>query len=413
MPSKDHARLDGLQRDPYALYAQARRTEGLTFVPELDAWLVARDADVREVLRRSEEFSSVRALLPDVMPSPAALEVLSKGFGKRPTVVSTDGPAHQRHRAPLNRGLSAGRIAALVPYAAECAGALVDGFAGVDGFEANGRVELIAAYARQLPGQVIGRLIGFDPVDVPLAVHGGYRAEELLFRPMDPDRQIAAAEDIVALQKMLDHYIRERRQGPRDDLLTGMVTALAPGSGELTLDQRHELVSNLQNFLIAGHLTTTALIGSTLLHLLRDRRQWELLCAEPELIPAAVEEAARYDTAVQGFRRTTTRPVTIAGTDLPAGATVFVAYGSANRDEERYDRPEVFDITRPLSRQHVAFGHGAHGCPGSQLAREQLRLTLELFARRLPGLRLDEDRPPTVMRPTLIHRSPEALHLAW
>ncbi|MET7621600.1 cytochrome P450 [Streptomyces sp. NPDC005408] len=407
MASNDHARLDELQRDPYPLYARARRTEGLTFVPELDAWLVARDADVREVLRRPEEFSSVRALLPDVMPSPAALEVLSKGFGKRPTVVSTDGPAHQRHRAPLNSGLSAGRIAALVPYAAERAEELVDGFAE------DGGVELMGAYARRLPGQVIGRLIGFDPADVPLAVHGGYRAEELLFRPLEPEAQVGVAEDVVAMQRLLDEYIRDRRRSPRDDLLSGMVAALAPGSGELTLDQRHELVSNLQNFLIAGHLTTTALIGSTLLHLLSDRRQWELICTDPELIPAAVEEAARYDTAVQGFRRTTTRPVTIAGTDLPAGATVFVAYGSANRDEDRYDRPDVFDITRPLSRQHVAFGNGTHGCPGSQLAREQLRLTLELFERRLPGLRLDVDRLPVVMRPTLIHRSPEALHLVW
>ena len=104
------------------------------------------------------------------------------------------------------------------------------------------------------------------------------------------------------------------------------------------------------------------------------------------------------------------RPVTVAGTELPAGSTVFVAYGSANRDEHSHDRPDVFDITRPLSRRHVAFGHGAHGCPGSQLAREQLALTLELLTRRLPGLRLDEERTPVVMRPTLIHRSPEALH---
>ncbi|MFI1395679.1 cytochrome P450 [Streptomyces sp. NPDC020681] len=407
MASKDHARLDELYRDPYPLYARARRAEGLTFVPELDAWLVARDADVREVLRRADDFSSARALLPDVMPSPPALEVLAKGYGKRPTVVSTDGPAHQRHRAPLNRGLSAGRVAELVPFAAECAEALVDGFA------ADGRVELMEAYARRLPGRVIGRLIGFDPADVPAAVHGGYRAEELLFRPLDPDGQVRAAEDVVALQRLLDGYVRDRRESPRDDLCSGMVAALAPGEGELTLDQRHELVSNLQNFLIAGHLTTTALIGGTLLHLLSDRRQWELICADPELIPAAVEEAARYDTAVQGFRRIATRPVTIAGTELPAGATVFVAYGSANRDDERHDRPDVFDITRPLSRQHVAFGHGAHGCPGSQLAREQLRLTIALFARRMPGLRIDEDQPPPVMRPTMIHRSPQALHLVW
>ena len=407
MDSQRHGRLDALQSDPYPHYARARDTEGLARVDELDAWLVAREADVREVLRRPEDFSSANALVPDVLPSPAALAVLGGGFGGRPVVVTADGDLHQRLRAPIVRGLSPSRVAAVLPYAAERAAALVDGFVK------DGRVELMSAYARKLPGDVIGRIVGLDPADVPAVVHGGHRAEELLFRPMDPDGQVAAAEDVVALQKLLDEYVRERRQSPRDDLLSGMVAALAPGSGELTLDQRHELVSNLQNFLIAGHLTTTALIGSTLLHLLRDRRQWELICSEPELIPAAVEEAARYDTAVQGFRRTTTRPVTIAGTDLPAGATVFVAYGSANRDEERYDRPEVFDITRPLSRQHVAFGHGTHGCPGSQLAREQLRLTLELFARRLPSLRLDEDKPWPVMRPTLIHRSPEALHLAW
>ncbi|MFF8841190.1 cytochrome P450 [Streptomyces sp. NPDC015127] len=407
MASKDHARLDELQRDPYPLYARARAATGLTFVPELDAWLVARDEDVRDVLRRADDFSSERALLPDVMPSPAALQVLAKGYGKRPTVVSTDGAAHQRHRAPLNHGLSAGRIAALVPYAVERAEALVDAFAG------DGRAELMSAYARRLPGQVIGRLIGIDPADVPAAVHGGYRAEQLLFRPMAEDEQVAAAEDVVALQTMLDRYIRARRADPRDDLLSGMVAALAPGTGELTVDQRHELVSSFQNLLIAGHLTTTALIGTTLLHLLSDRRQWELVRDDPGLIPAAVEEAARYDTAVQGFRRTTTRPVTVAGTELPAGATVFVAYGSANRDERHHDRPDVFDVTRPLSRRHVAFGHGAHGCPGSQLAREQLALTIRLLTRRLPGLRLDEDRPRPVMRPTLIHRSPEAVHVRW
>ncbi|WNO71068.1 cytochrome P450 [Streptomyces sp. AM8-1-1] len=405
MARADHARLDDLYRDPYPLYERARRGEGLTFVPEVDAWLVARDEDVREVLRRPEDFSSRRALLPDVLPSPPALEILGRGFGGRPTVVSSDGEAHQRHRAPLSRGMSAARVAALVPFAVERAGTLVDSFA------ADGRFELMETYARQLPGQVVGRLIGLDPVDVPAVVYGGHRAEQLLFRPLGPDEQISAAQDIVALQRLLDGYVRDRRENPRDDLCSDMAAALAPGDGELTLDQRHELVSELQNFLIAGHLTTTALIGTTFLHLLSDRRQWELLCAEPELIPAAVEEAARYDSAVQAFRRVTTRPVTVAGTELPEGATLLVAYGSANRDERRYERADVFDITRPLSRQHLAFGHGPHGCPGSRLAREQLRLTLELFTRRMPGLRIDEDRPAPVMLPTLIHRSPEALHL--
>ncbi|MGI5479583.1 cytochrome P450 [Streptomyces lavendofoliae] len=408
-PSGPVGALEALQRDPYPLYARARRTAGLLHVPELDAWLVARDADVREVLLRPGDFSSARSLRPDVRPGPAALAVLARGLGNRPTVVTTDGAAHRRHRAPLNSGLSAPRVAALLPYAARAAGELVDGFA------ADGRTELMAAYAKKLPGAVVGRLLGLDPADVPAAVHGGRRAEQLLFRPLTEDEQVAAAEDVVALQHLLDDLVRDRRTRPRDDLCSALVAALAPGTAPLTPDQRHELVATTQNFLIAGHLTTTALIGTTLLHLLGHPGQWDLVRARPDLIPAAVEEAARYDTPVQGFRRTTTRPVTLAGTRLPAGAALFVAYGSANRDETRYERAGTFDITRPLAHphvRHVAFGHGTHGCPGSQLARAQLRLTVELFSRRLPGLRLAEGYD-VVMRPTLIHRSPETLHVTW
>ncbi|MCB5182800.1 cytochrome P450 [Streptomyces antimicrobicus] len=406
-PQALQARRDAFYRDPYPLYAQARRTGGLTYVPEAEAWLVARDRDVREVLLRPDDFSSANSLLPDVPLSEAALGVLPRGFGPRPTVVSSDGAAHRRHRAPLNRGLSAARVAALVPYARARARELVDGFAG------RGGAELVQDYARRLPGLVVGRLIGLDPADVPRAVHGGYRAEELLFRPLPPQGQAAAAEDVVALQHLLDGYVRDRRAHPRDDLCSAMVAAYAPGDAELTLEQRHEIVANLQNLLIAGFLTTSALLATLLMHLLADRRQWQLLRADPSLVPAAVEEALRHDTAIQAFRRVTTRPVALAGTELPAGAALLVAFGSANRDEERHERPGEFDLGRGGGRQHLAFGHGPHGCPGSRLAREQLRLTLELFLDRLPDLRLDPDRPAPVMRPTLIHRSPEALHVTW
>ncbi|WP_329269338.1 cytochrome P450 [Streptomyces sp. NBC_01451] len=414
MERQPHDRLDELQRDPYPLYARARDAEGLTFVAELDAWLVARDADVREVLRRADDFSSAGALRPDVMPAPAALAVLGGGFGGRPVVVGADGTRHQELRAPIVRGLSPARVAAVVPYAAERAAALVDAF--MDGEHKEGHVELMSAYARRLPGEVIGRIVGLDPADVPAVVHGGYRAEELLFRPLPEDEQIAVAQDVVATQHILDRYARDRHAEPREDLCTDIVASVtAPDSGEggaeLTLDQRHEVASHLQNLLIAGHLTTTALIGTTVLHLLRHPDQWQLLCAEPDRIPAAVEEAARYDTALQGFRRVTTRPVVLAGTELPAGATLFVAFGAANRDGARHPGPDGFDITRTPVR-HLAFGLGAHACPGSQLAREQLRLTLEELTSRLPGLRLSREHPVT-MRPTMIHRSPQSLHLTW
>ncbi|MER5943568.1 cytochrome P450 [Streptomyces sp. NPDC001928] len=403
MDRQPHDVLDELQRDPYPHYERARRADGLVHVPELDAWLVARDADVREVLRRPEDFSSANSLRPDVLPAPAAFAVLGGGFGGRPVVVTTDGAVHQQLRAPIVRGLSPARVAAVLPYVAERTAVLVDSF-GKDG-----RVELMSAYAGRLPGDVIGRIVGLDPADVPAVVHGGHRAEELLFRPLAQAEQIAAAEDVVAMQHVLDRYVRERHARPREDLASEIVASVT--DGELTLEQRHEAVGHLQNLLLAGHLTTTALIGTTVLHLLRHRAQWELLCAEPDRIPAAVEEAARHDTALQGFRRLTTRPVTLAGTELPAGATLFVAFGGANRDPARHPEPDTFDITRAPVR-HLAFGLGAHGCPGAQLAREQLRLTIQELSQRLPGLRLAEEHP-VEMRPTMIHRSPYRLHLTW
>ncbi|GAA2296264.1 cytochrome P450 [Actinomadura luteofluorescens] len=378
--------------DPYPFYARAREAEGLTFVPELDAWLVARHADARAVLRDPETFSSANALRPDVVPGPEAVDVLRSLPQGRPVVLTADGDDHRRVREPLTRGLSPKRVAAALPFITRRARELVDSFAG------DHRVELMGRYARVLPGEVIGHMLGIDPEKIPALIEGGYRAEDLIFKPMSTGEQVAAAEQVAGMKRVLDAHVRGREQG--DDLCGEMARAIEPHG---------TLISNLQNILLAGHLTTTALIGTAVLHLLRNREQWELLCARPELVPAAIEEAARYDTAIQGFRRVTTRPVRVAGTDLPAGAEVFVSFAATGRDPRAHDRPDEFDITRAPAR-HLAFGHGVHACPGSQLAREQVRVTLEELTARLPGLRAEE---PVEMLPSLIHRSPRELFLTW
>lgn len=320
-------------------------------------------------------------------------------------VLSADGEAHQRYREPHNRGLSASSVATLRPFIAERTTRIVDGFAG------DGGAELVGALARRLPGEVIGHLLGLDPVDVPAVVRGGYRATELFFRPMESDDQIEAAREIAEVQHLMDGYVRRRRAEPRADLITGFVRALAPEAGELTREQRGEVVSSLQNLMLAGHLTTSALMGTMLAYLLRHREQWETLCARPELIPDAVEECARFDAPIQGFRRRVTRPTTLGGTRLAAGDTVFVSFGAANRDPAQFARPDHLDIHRRPER-HLGFGHGVHACPGARLARAQLATVLEELTRRLPSAHLRPDAAVR-MRPTLIHRSPERLDVRW
>jgi cytochrome P450 len=390
----DQVDTEPLYRDPHPVYAEARAAPGLTFVPELDAWLVARHADVREVLGRPADFSSKGALRPDVIPCPAAFAELANAPGGGPVVLGADGEIHQRLRRPLNRGLSPARTAAELPFVTARATELIASFAG------GGGTEWIGAYARRLPADVIGHLLGLAPEDVPGAVAASHRGEALLFTPMPEAEQVAAAREVAGLRRLFDAHAR-RSAGAAS--LTG---ELVRGLDE----QWDEITSNAVNLLLAGHLTTTALLGSVVYLLLRDRGQWELLCERPELIPAAIEEALRFEAPVQGFRRRVTRPLELSGTKLGEDDVVFVAFGSAGRDEAVYERAGAFDITRDPAR-HLSFGFGVHACPGSHLAREQARVTLEILTRELPGLRLARD--DVRMAATLIHRVPEELFLRW
>lgn len=401
----DRATFEAFQRDPYPHYARARRAGGLTFSPELEAWLVARDADIREVLRRPEEFSSTNALRPEVALPGDVLEELGKGIGGGPTVISSDEEQHRRLRVPHNRGLSRERVDALSSFVDERATALVRRAAE------GGGVEWMRNYARVLPSEVLGRLVGLGPRDVSTVFHGIRRAEELLFRPLDHAEQLSAARDVAALQHLLDSYVRDRWERPRADMCTEFVRALVPEGEGLSRQRRGEVVSNVQNFLLAGYLTTTALLGSSVLHLLADRRQWETLRRRPDLVSNAAAEAARFDPPLQGFRRLTTAPVALSGVKLPPGSVVFVAFGSANRDGAVHERPDVFDVTRRV-RSNLAFGHGPHACPGIRLARQQVRATLQTLLREIPEVRIARGSG-VEMAPTLIHRSPVELPLTW
>ena len=395
-------------QDPYTAFAHTRAQHGPTFAPALNAWVVARHDDVLEVLRRADDFSSANTLPTDADLSPAVRAGLAGSIGGRRVVVNSDGAQHRRYRAPLLAGLTPARVAAIVPILTSHAHALLDGFADA------GRLEFVSGFAAPLAAGTIGHLLALDPDDVGRAVHGTSQALVMYFLPVPEEQKTAAARDFASMRSMFDDYARRRRAQPGDDLCTALVTALAPGEGDLTLEERHEIVSNLQNLFIAGFITATPLLGTMVLNLLRHREQWEALCADPELIPAAVEEALRYDTSLQSVRRVTTAPVTLSGVEIPAGATVLVALASANRDPAVNDRPDKFDITRAAPGRQLSFGHGPHACVGAQLFREEAKATLRVLTERLPGLRLAPDEDGT-MGHSVIPRdgSLHVLNLVW
>ena len=203
------------------------------------------------------------------------------------------------------------------------------------------------------------------------------------------------------MRDLVDFKVRE----PGDDLASDLIAIHREAPERLTLD---EIASILFSLSFAGHETTTGLIGNTARRLLEDPSRWADIVRRPDLIPAAVEETLRYDPSVAVWRRVTTRPVTLAGVDLPEGARLFLWLAAAGRDETAFDHPGEFDLHRMDAERHLAFGQGLHYCLGANLGKLEAQIAVAELARRYPRLQLAPDQPFT-FHPNISFRGPQVL----
>lgn len=391
-----------LAEDPYPFYIRARREEPIMYCPDLDAWIVTRYKDIQEILLQPATFSSSNTLTSPVTFSPRALDELVKGFLPIPIVLNTDGPDHARHRAPLTKALAPARIRALEPFVREVANRLVDAFI------AQQRAEMISQFAYPLALEVVLTLLGIPSEDIEQTRQWSQDWLMLLSIQLDEDRQIACAQSTVAFQHYLAGLLAERRLKPQDDLMSTLLLYSLPGEEPLT---EAELVITLQGLILAGHESTTNMIGTGLLLLLEHPDYWHMMCQYPDCIPQTVEEILRFDAPIQMFARITTREVTIDGVTLPEDASLLLIYGSGNRDENAFPNAHEFHPLR-TPNHHLAFGHGVHFCVGAALARLEGRVAFEILTQRLPLLRIVPGQE-LVHIPTLLFRGYERLEVEW
>jgi len=244
--------------------------------------------------------------------------------------------------------------------------ALLDGIAAAG---PDARVDLVASFAFPLPFTVICELLGVDDGDRESL---GRELIALLGPTGTPDEYARAKKASDAVVAMLGALVDAKQRAPGDDLVSALILAR---DGDERLDQR-ELLSTIFQLIVAGHDTTTSLIGNGVVALLRHPEQLAALRSEPHRIPAAVEELLRYDAPVpHSTFRYTIEPVEIAGVTIPAGAQVIVCLAAANRDATRYPDAETLDVGR-ADLHHLAFGHGIHFCLGAPLARMEAQLAL-------------------------------------
>src|SRR4029450_13038717 len=212
-----------------------------------------------------------------------------------------------------------------------------------------------------------------------------------------------ASPPAAAVREYVLPLIAERRARPRDDVISTLVTGTVDGQGLSDED----VVSFLRLLIPAGAEPTFRLIGNMLFALLTERDRWERVRADRSLVPWAMEETLRWETSVLMGSREGNREVGLRGSTIPADGVVSVVVASANRDEEHYEHPDVFDLDRRAD-DHLAFGFGRHHCLGYHLARLEARLALTALLDRLPTLRLDPAAPPPTIT-GLAFRSPKSL----
>lgn len=356
------------QADPYPTYRALRDDCPVYWSGPSHSWVLSRHADVGAALDDPATFSSARG----IYPTPRGVDMTRLFL---PMMIMTDPPRHSQLRALVSRAFTPRRIARLEEGVDTLAGRLLDEATTGSG------CDLVEAVAGPLPAMVIADLLG-----VPVEDRSQFRAWSTALVQASPAEGLggpgmAAA---AALYGYFETFLEQRRQDPRDDLLSDLVQAEADGQ-RLSKD---ELLGFCLLLLVAGHETTSNLIGNGTVVLAQHPAARQRLRADPTLIPQAVEELLRYDSPVQGLSRTLTQDVTLHDTVLAEGDSVLLLYGSANRDERAFADPDLFDLDRAAGRQ-LAFGHGIHFCLGAALARLEARIAFAGLLRRTPDWQVD------------------------
>jgi cytochrome P450 len=387
--------------NPYATYQRYRSSDPVFWDEADERWVLTRYDDIVSVLR-SPAASSERAQVLQRFVPPAFRQLLAF---RNNSMLSTDAPQHNRLRLLVNKAFTTRAVEAMTDKIQK----LVDSL--LDPVQPRGRMDIIADLAAPLPVRVIAEMLGVPPEDHAqfkhwsdgLAVVAGGGGSPGALGYGDYRLVARSYEELVGYFKKV---AEKRRTDPRNDLLTALVQAEEAGD-RLNED---ELYANATLILVAGHETTTNLIGNGMFALLRNVEQMQRLKANPSTIDTAVEELLRYDSPVQFTTRVLKDDLEVGGRQLRKGQIVLLVLGAANRDPSHFADPDRLEIGR-LDNKHLAFGLGTHFCLGAQLARLEGRIAFQTLLRRLPALHLDGPQPQ--YREHFNLRGLKSLHVAF
>ncbi len=411
--------------NPYAAYQVLRDQAPVFPIPEMNMHYVTRYDLVRQVLKETATYSSkfddfmVMARMAAFAGMPEDLKAELKAISAEmietpPTMLTLDEPEHTKYRSLVSQLFTGSQV----KLAEEQVQAVIDEeLSGMlekaedDGSGAK-TVDFMAAFAFPVPLRIISDRLGIPQEDRDFFYDAATAAASALrMTSLSPEEEVRRARLGVDLQKLLVRLIEARRQEPTDDMISILATS------KLEDEDRHlthgEAISILNQFLVAGHETTTSTFGWGMLILCRQPELQEVLREDPGRIRTFVEETLRIESPVQGLPRVAVKDTELGGCPIKAGEFVMLRYGAANRDERQFENPTEVDVHRKKAGMQLAFGSGIHHCIGAPLARQELTLGFPALLKRIENIRLAPGHPEPEAEPSFILRNLPHLHIQF
>lgn len=407
----DFFRAGELYQDPFPYYEHLRALGPVHQEPRRGVFMVTGYEETLAVLNDTDAFSNCNAVsgpfvkFPEPFEGDDVSELIDRHRGVLPfsdQLPTFDPPEHTKHRGLLMRLFSPKRMKENEEFMWTLASRQIDGF--VD----RGTCEFVHDYAVPFTILIIADLLG-----VPEADHEAFLRE---LAPGASGKRSKTDKPLEFLYGRFTDYIEDHRANPRDDVMTKLAQATFPDG---SLPEVHDIMLIAANLFSAGGETTARMLGTAMRYLGERPELQAQVRADRSLIPPLLEECVRLHSPIQGTFRMARRTTEVGGVEIPAGSSVLLLLGAANRDPRLHDDPNELRLDRSHGRQHVGFGWGTHHCVGAPLARAEGLASLERLLDRMDDIRIDEDRHGPAddrsyrYEPIFMLRGLEALHLTF
>jgi cytochrome P450 len=390
---------------PFDFYKALRREAPVYQLPGTDIFMVSTHGDIKQALKDTATFSSdFKHLLQGPEPSPEAARIYEDGYDQVDTLLTMDPPRHKVYRSLINKVFSAKRVEKMHTYIEQIADELIDEF--ID----KGECEFIREFATPLPVYVIADQLGVPRSDLVKFKSWSDAFASRLGGMVTAEQEIENARLIVEYQQYMAAVVESRRAEPRDDMITDLANSTIDEGRLMTME---ELLSMIQQLLVAGNETTTSAIAGGMLSLIQLSDQLQILLDDPALIENAVEEILRLETPSAGLWRVVTCDTQLRGVEIPKDSLLMLRYASANRDEAVFEDAEAMDVCRRNANDHIAFGQGIHFCPGAMLGRKEMNVGFQKLLQRLTNMQAAPDKNDFTHWPNVVLRGLKELHITF